>query len=127
MLKRIVTSAIFSVLMVNLSADVLHKDEVARFQALTGLSQVESQECFSLADAYVSQLYRMGYSDKEIDSIIKQQVGAASKKAQDAHADCVGKKTMWLLLAATVVISASVAATAAVSSYVFVKINEEIN
>lgn len=127
MLKRIVTSAIFSMLMVNLSADVLHKDEVARFQALTGLSQVESQEYFTLADAYVSQLYRMGYSDKEIDSMIKQQVGAASKRAQDVHADCVGKKTMWLLLAATVVISASVAATAAVSSYVFAKINDEIN
>lgn len=118
---------IFSVLSVNLSADVLRKDEVARFQALTGLSQVESQEYFAQADACVSKLYKMGYSDKEIESMIKNQVGAASKKAQDVHADCIGKKTMWLLLAVTTIVSASVAASVAVGAYVATKIDAEIN
>ncbi|GEM_PF-4400410 len=120
MFKKIFILACFSVVSMNVSADALHKYDVAHFQALTGLSNAESQVCITQAHQSITKLYEMGYSDKEIESMISKKVGAA-KKVLDPHAGCISKNKMYLLLALTVVASSSIAALTSIALYIGTK------
>ena len=125
MLKKLLVLACFSIASMNVSADVLRKDDVARFQAMTGLSQIEAQALIDEASRYVCTLYEMGYSDKEIDTMINQKVGAVAKQSQDVYDGYIRTRTMWILLAATVVVSSSIASFMAVGGYIGAKIGSE--
>lgn len=127
MFKKIIVLACFLCASLNVSADVLHKAEIAHFQALSGLSSAEAQEFILQAYTYVSKLHELGYSQKEIDSMINQQAGAVAQQSQDLHDGYIRTRTMWILLAVTVVVSSYIAATAAISGYVGGKIVSEFN
>lgn len=102
----------------HLTASAL-KNDSAILQALTGLSSAQSQELVTQARGCVAQLYQMGLSEKEIDKMISDQLGAVARIGADAkrsayaretdmYAGYVKTSTMLKLLAIAAVISGAV-------------------
>ncbi|MBS1987868.1 hypothetical protein JST56_02640 [Candidatus Dependentiae bacterium] len=118
MVKKLLVLMCASMVSVQLLASTL-KNDSAIFQALTGISTAQSEELVTQARGCVAQLYQMGLSEKEIDKMISDQLGAVARIGADAkrsayaretdmYAGYVKTSTMLKLLALAAVISGAV-------------------
>lgn len=118
MMKKLLVLLCASMVSIQLSASIPKKDS-AIIQALTQLSSVESQELVIQARGCVAQLYQMGLSEKEIDKMISDQLGAVARigaeakrsayaRETDMYAGYVKISTMLKLLAVAAVLSGAV-------------------
>ena len=124
MFKKLLAFTCFLVASMNVRADVLRKDDVARFQALSGLSQGEAQEFVNEARGYVSKLHEMSYSSEEVDTVVNQQLNASLQKQGAVQDNSLNRRTVLVLLAMTVVSSIAAVAGAVGGRYLYLKLKD---